>query len=258
MWLIGGIHCQTDQRYNDVWWSTDGVTWTQATANAAFPERRDHRVVAFNGRMWLMGGVTGQYDSTYLDDVWSSADGVSWRAENAAPFGPRRHLTPLVYNNRLYVLGGYFGTFNTNTWYSDVWSTADGSSWTQDLASGPYGGRARGYLLSFRNRVWLIGGWDRLRPKNESWSTTNFVNWTFEHTSAVFSPAHPGKLVSFNGRMWMLGEGMDGKFQAWSSADGDEWTQSPGAAWSALATSSSCGPQQPVVGAGRIPGERTL
>ena len=45
----------------------DGVTWTLATANAAFPVRRDHRVAAFNGRMWLMAGSTGLYDETYLD-----------------------------------------------------------------------------------------------------------------------------------------------------------------------------------------------
>ena len=229
MWLIGGINSQSDQRYNDVWWSSDGVNWTQATANAAFSERRDHRVAVLNGRMWLMGGSTGQQD-ILLDDVWSSADGVTWRSENAAPFGPRRQVSTLTYNNRLYVLGGFFNTWNSTTLYSDVWSTADGSNWTQDLASGPYGGRAHGYLLTFRNRVWLIGGMDRLRPKNESWSTTNLVNWTFEHTSAAFSPAHPGKLIPFNGRLWMLGEGMDGKFQAWSSADGDDWTQSPGAA----------------------------
>jgi len=41
MWLIGGINSQSDQRYNDVWWSNNGVTWTQATANAAFSGRRE-------------------------------------------------------------------------------------------------------------------------------------------------------------------------------------------------------------------------
>jgi uncharacterized protein YjdB len=230
MWLIGGFTYDGDQRHNDVWSSTDGVTWTLATANAAFSVRRDHRVAVFNGRMWLMAGSTGLYDQTYLDDVWSSADGVTWRSENAAPFGRRRQVTTLVHNNRLYVLGGFFSTFNSTTLYSDVWSTADGSDWTQDVAAGPFGGRSRAFLLPYRNRIWLIGGVDRLRPKNESWSTTDLVNWTFEHTSAPFSPRHPGRLVSFNGRLWMLGTAIDNRFHAWSSADGDDWTQSPGAA----------------------------
>jgi len=230
MWLIGGYTNAGDQRYNDVWSSTDGVTWTLATANAAFAIRQDHRAVAFHGRIWLMGGSTGTYDQTTLDDAWSSADGVTWRAEISPPFGPRRQVSTLVFNNRLYVLGGFDSRPNVTTVYGDVWSTADGSNWTQDLAAAPFGGRARAYLLPYRGRVWLIGGIDRLRPKNESWSTTDLVNWTFEHTSAVFSPAHPGRFVSFNGRLWMLGEGVDGRFQAWSSVDGDDWTQSPGAA----------------------------
>ncbi|HEU5135744.1 MAG TPA: Ig-like domain-containing protein [Steroidobacteraceae bacterium] len=230
MWLIGGYTNSGDQRYNDVWSSTDGISWTLATGNAAFAVRRDHRAVAFKGRLWVMGGATGQYDQTTLDDVWSSADGVTWRAENAAPFGPRRHVTTLVFNNRLYVLGGFNSGWNFSTSYSDVWSTADGSTWTQDLAAAPFGGRSRAYLLPYRGRIWLLGGNDRLRPKNQAWSTTDLVNWTFEHTSAPFSPAHPGRLVSFNGRLWMLGEGMDGRFQAWSSVTGDGWTQSPGAA----------------------------
>jgi leucine-zipper-like transcriptional regulator 1 len=63
-----------------------------------------------------------------------------------------------------------------------------------------------------------------LRPKNESWSTTDLVDWKFEHTSAVFSPFRPGRMISFNGKLWVLGTGMDGKFQAWSSPTGDEWT----------------------------------
>ena len=229
MWLIGGFQSPSSLRLNDVWSSNDGVNWIQETANAAFSARRFHRVVALNGKMWLLGGGTGVSD-TSLNDVWSSVDGVTWTAEAAAPFDPRMLMATFISNNRLYVVGGVSLAFNNNRWFSDVWSTADGSTWRQDLASGPYGGRSGGYLLSFRGRNWLIGGDDGLRPKNESWSTTDLVDWQFEHTSAVFSPARPGRMVSFNGKLWVLGEGMDGKFQAWSSITGDDWTQSTGAA----------------------------
>ena len=69
--MIGGF----DGGYkNDVWSSSDGVTWTQESASAAFPVRADHQVVAFNNKLWLIGG----YDGSRKNDVWSSSDGVNW------------------------------------------------------------------------------------------------------------------------------------------------------------------------------------
>ena len=167
MWLIGGYQSPSSQRLNDVWWSTDGIAWTQATANAAFSARRFHRAVTFNGKMWLLGGWSGDSD-TAQNDAWSSVDGITWSAEAAAPFAPRAYMATYISNNRLYVVGGLSIAFNNNQFFSDVWSTADGTTWRQDLASGPYGARWNGYLLSFRGRNWLIGGEDTLRPKNES------------------------------------------------------------------------------------------
>ena len=68
----------------------------------------------------------------------------------------------LVFNNRLWVIAGwdYFTTEGgTQTYNNEVWSSADGVSWTQH----PNGGisrRAPGTRLWFNGKMWVIGGTD--------------------------------------------------------------------------------------------------
>jgi hypothetical protein len=66
MWVMGG---SDGSRKNDVWWSTDGVTWTRATASAGWSARYAHTSVVYDGKMWVMGGYSG------TRDVWRTTVG---------------------------------------------------------------------------------------------------------------------------------------------------------------------------------------
>ena len=54
---------------NDVWSSTNGVTWTRVTAEAQWQGRLYSTSLAFNNQMWVIGGVSL---SGYINDVWFS------------------------------------------------------------------------------------------------------------------------------------------------------------------------------------------
>ena len=69
MWVGGGSRGSTYLR--DVWYSTDGVTWTQATSTAGWSARDGACSWVYDGKMWVGGGDTG---SAYLRDVWYSTD----------------------------------------------------------------------------------------------------------------------------------------------------------------------------------------
>ena len=66
MWVLGGYH---GSLRNDVWYSSDGVSWTQATANAPWVARGEHRSIVFNNKIWVLGGSDG---SRGKNDVWRS------------------------------------------------------------------------------------------------------------------------------------------------------------------------------------------
>ncbi len=62
IWVIGGSF--SPNPLNDVWSSTDGITWTEETASAEWGARISHRSVVFNNKIWRTGGDPN------IDEVW--------------------------------------------------------------------------------------------------------------------------------------------------------------------------------------------
>src|SRR5688572_21589138 len=59
MWVMGGINQQSPSPgdlFNDVWYSGDGIQWTQATNAAAWSPRREHSSLVYNNKIWVIGG----------------------------------------------------------------------------------------------------------------------------------------------------------------------------------------------------------
>ena len=116
MWVIGGYSGST--YLNDVWSSTDGVNWNEATANAAFSGRAGLTSFVFNNAMWVIGGDA---NGSFLNDAWFSTDGVHWTEANAsASFAGRDIHSSVVFNNAMWVIAGYDGNTNrlNDVWYS--------------------------------------------------------------------------------------------------------------------------------------------
>ena len=163
MWVMGG--CESDvgytSLYNDVWSSTDGVTWTQVTSAAAFPERCVFKPVIHNNKMYVIGGGRDSYE-TYLgmyytwgdNDVWSSSNGADWeQLTGNAGFSPRTALTAFSADGRLFAGFGYTSNEMDDIWYSD-----NGKLWSlisRDITGTP---RFRARALVFNGRAWIIGG----------------------------------------------------------------------------------------------------
>jgi hypothetical protein len=163
LWVIGGY--DRSRSRNDVWSSTDGLTWTQATANAPWAERGGHTSVVFNNRLWVIGGYSG---GSNRNDVWSSVDGVTWtQATGAAPWAARWNHTSVVFDNRLWVIGGDVG--GGSIYFNDLWFSPDGITWNQTTLSAPWTARRDHTSVVFDNRLWVIGGYDGARL-SDVWS----------------------------------------------------------------------------------------
>ena len=120
LWVIGGYRYDSSHIYlNDVWSSTDGASWTQATASAAWSGRRYHSSVVYDDKLWVLGGY--RFDGSnnvYLADVWSSSDGASWTEETPSDaWSGRSGHSSVVFGGYLWVLGGTEGGNLLN----DVW-----------------------------------------------------------------------------------------------------------------------------------------
>ena len=213
---------------NDVWSSTDGKSWREETAAAAWVQRQRHQAVSHRGRLYVLGG----YDGGRLNDVWSSADGKSWREETAAAaWSARQYHQAVSHRGRLYVLGGHDGGRR-----NDVWSSADGKSWREETAEAAWLARQRHQAVSHRGRLYVLGGLgsDRL---NDVWSSADGKSWREETAAAAWVQRQRHQAVSHQGRLYVLGgfgSGSGRLNDVWSSADGKSWREETAkAAWSA-------------------------
>jgi len=74
MWVMGGQDSSGLFR-NDVWYSTDGVNWTEVLPNTdddptRWIKRREHTSLVFDNEMWVMGGSFTGSRIFSLQDVW--------------------------------------------------------------------------------------------------------------------------------------------------------------------------------------------
>jgi len=108
MWVVGSNYG------SDVWYSTDGSTWTQATADGGFAKTAT--AIVYDGKMWAIGGGPAVHN-----EVWSSTDGITWTQATAnASWSDRLESGVVEFKNKIFVLGGY-----TSSSQNDVWHTSD-------------------------------------------------------------------------------------------------------------------------------------
>ena len=213
MWIVGG-DANSGHYQNDVWWSGDGTNWTRTTTNAPWGNRVLHHVVAFAGKIWLMGGQKlpqfiqgGSADEMFYNDVWNSTDGTNWsRVLEHAPWSPRGMIGgSVVLSNRMWLLGG--GTYDTlgqpaRNYFNDVWSSADGVTWTHVLNAAPWEVRQYHDVAVFDDRMWVLEGYHE-RNLNDVWSSADGVNW-IQHPGTPWSARHAASVFSHSNALWMV------------------------------------------------------
>ena len=231
LWVIGGCDViSLSNLKNDVWYSADGVNWTQATAAAAFKARCWHTSTVYDNKMWVIGGYAG-YRS---NDVWYSTDGVNWnQATDAAAFSGRQSHTSIVYDNKMWVIGGFgldgVGVSRRN----DVWYSTDGVNWLQATSAAAFSARRGHTSVVYDDRMWVIGGeYGVCAVKNDVWHSTDGVNWAQAAETAEFGERYLHTSVVYDNKIWTIGGTKTGGYRndVWYSINGATWTQATEAA----------------------------
>lgn len=70
LWVMAGdLDIKHDTMLNDVWYSSDGESWTQQKGIFWKP-RHATPIVEFNNKLWLVGGLISRNDGGVSNDVW--------------------------------------------------------------------------------------------------------------------------------------------------------------------------------------------
>ena len=213
MWIVGGDANQGHYQ-DDVWNSSDGLTWSHVNNNQPVPwgPRVLHYTLVHDGKMWVMGGQTlpqlAPAPETWYNDVWNSTDGVTWtQVQTQGPSWIKHGAIggSVVFNNRMWVVGGgtYWTPSASEQLYNDVWSSADGVTWTQNLANAPWAKRKYHNIAVFDNKMWVIGGADAATgDKQDVWYSSDGVNWT-ELANTPWLARHAASVFVYNNALWL-------------------------------------------------------
>ncbi|MEO8115891.1 MAG: kelch repeat-containing protein [Phenylobacterium sp.] len=195
LWVSGGRNRNLDCT-NDVWSTTDGTSWTQATPRAPWAGRNGHAMAVFNDRLWVMAGTDRR--GGYFPDVWSSTDGAQWRLETNSAFSSLFAASAVVFANRLWMLGG-------SRVDVQVSSSADGVTWQNHGAPFPWRLFPRAHVIG--DAIYLVGGYrSATAVYTDVWGSHDGLNWTQLESAGPWkngrdfgSAVVDGAIVAFGG-----------------------------------------------------------
>ena len=157
--------------------------------------------------------------------------------ENAA-FAARDGAGALVFKDRMWLLGGWNPGDKVHfplICNSEVWSSADGTSWTLENPHAPWEGRHTAGYAVHDGRMWIVGGdCNQGHYQNDVWSSADGIHWDLANDHVPWAPRALHYTLAFDDRIWVMGgqtlpefAGADEVFHndVWNSEDGISWTQ---------------------------------
>ena len=227
LWFMGGWYngmLPGHSSSNEVWCSSDGIQWQQATPTAGWTPRLAAGAVVFKEKMWILGGIEdyktwifgmGDNDEVNTEhlknDVWCSADGETWElATRNAGWCPRAFHQAVVFEGRIWVLGG--GTHGLKQQLlNDVWSSEDGVNWTRETQAAPWRPRLWFSSIVYRDRMWVLGGFSDESNTSQHlnyrdvWYSKNGKNWTELKSDVIWTARHEHSAFVFQDKIWIAG-----------------------------------------------------
>lgn len=127
IWVLGGgNYVPTYQALNDVWSSSDGIHWEQATASAAWHPRIWFSSVVYRDHIWVLGGWSN-HPAKNWGDVWYSRDGRRWKELKTKVTWKERHEhSAYVFKDKIWIAGGH-----AQPLARDVWSLELPKDWAE-------------------------------------------------------------------------------------------------------------------------------
>ncbi|PUA27948.1 MAG: hypothetical protein B0W54_15680 [Cellvibrio sp. 79] len=258
LWLAGG-YMPGFGSLKDVWSSDDGSVWSLAAAE--LPESQmEHKILSLQGELFLLGAFleakvwasannqlwvpknnratipdacryfewAGQlYATNGTDTLWRANELLEWESLAITSPVPTQSLCNLVvHQNKLYVIGGFAGA---GQYSNAVWSSDDGTSWTQISSAAAFSPRTSLAAASFNGSLWVVGGNNFSQSFDDMWSSSNGIDWTKTHTFDLPTGGLIYKqLLVFKGKLWLVFNygtiwAPERTLKAYSTEDGVTW-----------------------------------
>ena len=114
IWMLGGSNEGDRRSFNEVWKTSDGISWTLVNASAPWAGRYWHTTAWFDNKLWVMAGMATAIE---MSDVWYSEDGITWHELKSTtgnwPIETRHGQSATVFDNAIWYM---CGIISNNAW----------------------------------------------------------------------------------------------------------------------------------------------
>ena len=161
------------------------------------------------------------------------------RINDQADFAARDGAGALVFKDKLWLLGGWNPGDKVNfprICNSEVWSSPDGVTWTEENPEAPWEGRHTAGYAVHGGKMWIVGGdCNQGHYQNDVWNSSDGVKWELVNDHVPWAPRALHHTVVFKDKIWVMGGQTMPGFAAgeneafhndvWNTADGVTWTR---------------------------------
>jgi hypothetical protein len=102
------------------------------------------------------------------------------------------------------------------------YSAPESGQWVMATPEAPFQGRSGHTGTVFKNRMWIIGGWNGNSGLNDVWSSRDGKTWTCAARHAPFRERAAHTTLAYDNKLWVIG-GIACSADVWSSRDGVHW-----------------------------------
>lgn len=204
---------------------SQNYVWQNVTVKADFPVGYNYPVFVLENKSLLALNNGG----------WISNDGKTWTKTELPEIGLNSAYQKFVqFKGAIYALGTMQGNYLEMKLTSKISRTRDGKTWETVAEKSNLPNRVFYSAVVYKDKIWLIGGWDGKKYYNDVWNSADGVNWTQVTENTNWSPRTPSVTVVFKDKIWLMGGGViDGEKngnpnsykEVWTSEDGKNWTQ---------------------------------
>jgi hypothetical protein len=215
---------------NNIYNSSDGLTWHLVNDNPDFLARALNRTTVYNEKLITVGGVRdGDSEGS---DVWSSPNGDEWTMESNDQFAGRERFGLVEFNDNLWVFGGGYYDFESEpqryVFTDNIYKSSDSKSWEKVTPSSVDNPLARidFFTFVFEDKLWVVSGnTDAVNQKirTDIWNSTDGKAWSLVDSDGPLGEV--GDLISmsslvFDNKIWILDNG-----KGYYSVDGKDWVK---------------------------------
>ncbi|MDQ3801415.1 MAG: hypothetical protein M3384_18490 [Acidobacteriota bacterium] len=203
--------------------SASEYVWNEITKSAAYPQGYGYPVFVMDGEMRALYG-----------EGWISKDGKNWTKANLPSVGLNPAYQKFIqFKDAIYALGTMQGNYLNMKLTSKISRTRDFRSWETLAEKSNLPERVFYGAVVFKDKIWLVGGWDGKNYHNDVWNSEDGVNWRRVAEKTAWTP-RTARVIVFKDRLWLIGGGViDGDKvnnpnagrEVWTSQDGINWTE---------------------------------